>query len=79
MIGVGIGGAASAVNEFKKPEQTGFFGTVLISPKRHGYETSLDMYDWIVNGKEPPKLTLTSGTLMTRENGSQVRHEMGLE
>jgi L-arabinose transport system substrate-binding protein len=79
MIGVGIGGAASALNEFKKPEQTGFFGTVLISPKRHGYETSLDMYDWIVNGKEPPKLTLTSGKLMTRENGPEVRHEMGLD
>lgn len=79
MIGVGIGGAASAVNEFKKPEQTGFFGTVLISPKRHGYETSLDMYDWIVNGKEPPKLTLTAGKVMTRENAPAVRHEMGLE
>src|SRR6201987_6181317 len=79
MIGVGIGGAASAVNEFKKPEPTGFYGTVLISPKRHGYETSLDMYDWIVNGKEPPKLTLTSGELMTRENGPEVRHEMGLD
>lgn len=79
MIGVGIGGAASALNEFKKPEQTGFFGTVLISPKRHGYETSLDMYDWIVNGKEPPKLTLTSGKLMTRENGPEVRHDMGLD
>ena len=77
MIGVGIGCAASALNEFKKPEQTGFFGTVLI--KRHGYETSLDMYDWIVSGKEPPKLTLTSGQLMTRENGSEVRHEMGLD
>src|ERR1700724_2956478 len=36
MIGVGIGGAASALNEFSKPEPTGFFGTVLISPKRHG-------------------------------------------
>ena len=79
MIGVGIGGAESAVDEFKKPEQTGFFGTILISPKRHGYETAMDMYDWIVNGKEPPKLTLTSGKLMTRENASAVRHEMGLE
>src|SRR5258708_33825418 len=40
MIGVGIGGAQSAINEFNKPNPTGFFVTVLISPKRHGYETS---------------------------------------
>lgn len=79
MIGVGIGGAESALDEFKKPQPTGFFGTVLISPKRHGYETALDMYNWIVSGQEPPKLTLTAGKLMTRENGSAVRHEMGLE
>jgi L-arabinose transport system substrate-binding protein len=59
VIGVGIGGAESAINEFKKPAATGFFGTVIISPKRHGYETALNMYDWIADGKEPEKLTLT--------------------
>ena len=53
IIGVGIGGAESAINEFKKPAATGFFGTVIISPKRHGYETAMNMYDWIANGKEP--------------------------
>ena len=78
MIGVGIGGAASALNEFSKPEPTGFFGTVLISPKRHGYETSIDMYNWIANNQEPPKLTLTSGKLMNRENQKEVRAEYGL-
>ena len=41
MIGVGIGGSDSAINEFKKPKPTGFFGTVIISPKRHGEETTL--------------------------------------
>ncbi len=61
MIAVGIGGSDSAINEFKKPNPTGFFGTVLISPKRHGYETSVDMYEWITQNKEPAKLTLTSG------------------
>ncbi len=35
-----IGGADSAINEFKKPSATGFYGTVIISPKRHGYETA---------------------------------------
>ena len=78
IIGVGIGGSQSAMNEFAKPEKTGFFGTVLISPKRHGYETSLNMYDWIKNNKAPDPLILTSGRLMTRDNEKAVRQEMGL-
>jgi L-arabinose transport system substrate-binding protein len=78
MIGVGIGGSQSALNEFAKPEATGFFGSVLISPKRHGYETSINMYEWIKNGKAPPALTLTTGQLITRDNAAQVRKDMGL-
>ncbi|WP_292896977.1 MULTISPECIES: arabinose ABC transporter substrate-binding protein [unclassified Nitratireductor] len=79
MIGVGIGGADSAINEFKKPEPTGFFGTVIISPKRHGYETALNMHEWIVDGKEPEKLILTSGALALRDNYQDVRKELGIE
>jgi L-arabinose transport system substrate-binding protein len=79
VIGVGIGGAESAINEFKKPAPTGFYGTVIISPKRHGYETAMLMYDWIANGKEPPMLTLTSGSLALRDNYQQVRKELGIE
>ncbi|MEA3119956.1 MAG: L-arabinose transport system substrate-binding protein, partial [Paraburkholderia sp.] len=30
MIGIGIGGSDSAISEFKKPNPTGFFGTVII-------------------------------------------------
>ncbi|TCK44736.1 L-arabinose-binding protein [Paraburkholderia sp. BL8N3] len=78
MIGVGIGGSDSALNEFKKPNPTGFYGTVIISPKRHGEETTELMYAWIKDGKEPPKLTLTSGMLATRDNVAQVREQMGL-
>jgi L-arabinose transport system substrate-binding protein len=78
MIGVGIGGSDSAINEFKKPNPTGFFGTVIISPKRHGEETSELMYAWITQGKEPPKLTLTTGMLATRDNYTDVREKMGL-
>ncbi|PMS34567.1 L-arabinose-binding protein [Trinickia symbiotica] len=78
MIGVGIGGSDSALNEFKKPNPTGFFGTVIISPKRHGEETSDLMYAWITQGKEPPKLTLTTGMLATRDNVNEVREKMGL-
>ena len=79
MIGIGIGGSDSALNEFKKTEKTGFFGTIQISPKRHGYETAMNMYNWIAAGKEPPKETFTTGMLMTRDNIQQVRKEMGLE
>jgi len=79
MIGVGIGGADSAINEFKKPMATGFFGTVIISPKRHGYETALNMYEWVANGKEPEKLILTAGQLALRDNYEVVRKELGIE
>ncbi|MCV3767807.1 arabinose ABC transporter substrate-binding protein [Rhizobium sp. TRM95796] len=78
-IGIGIGGADSAINEFKKPEATGFFGTVIISPKRHGYETAMNMYEWIANGKEPEKQTLTAGQLALRDNYEAVRKDLGIE
>ncbi|GAA4160107.1 arabinose ABC transporter substrate-binding protein [Shinella granuli] len=79
MIGVGIGGADSAINEFKKPAATGFFGTVIISPKRHGYETALNMFEWVANGKEPEKLILTAGQVALRDNYEQVRKDLGIE
>ncbi|MDQ0471960.1 arabinose ABC transporter substrate-binding protein [Labrys wisconsinensis] len=78
VIAVGIGGADSAINEFKKGQPTGFFATVIISPKRHGYETSLNMYDWI-GGKEPPKLVQTAGELAKRDDYQTVRKGLGLE
>lgn len=78
IIGVGIGGAASAINEFEKPDATGFFGTVVISPKRHGYETALNMYEWLANGVEPEKLTLTAGALARRDDYKQVLVDLGV-
>jgi L-arabinose transport system substrate-binding protein len=79
IIGVGIGGAESAINEFKKPSATGFFGTVIISPKRHGYETAMNMYEWIANDKAPPMLTLTAGSLALRGDYEKVRKDLGVE
>lgn len=79
MIGVGIGGAASAINEFQKPDPTGFFGTIVISPKRHGYETAMNMYNWIADGTEPEKLILTSGSLAKRDDYPQVLKDLGIE
>lgn len=79
MIAVGINGGATAINEFKKPDATGFFGSIVISPKLHGYEAAKLMHDWIATGKEPPKLTLTAGALAHRDDYAKVRKELGLE
>jgi L-arabinose transport system substrate-binding protein len=78
LIGIGIGGSQTALNEFTKPVATAFFGTVLISPKRHGYETAANMYQWITTNQAPAALTLTSGTLMTRQNQVELRKQLGL-
>lgn len=78
MIAIGIGGSASATSEFAKKDVTAFLGTVLISPKRHGYETAMNMYEWIKGGKAPAPLILTSGKIMYRENQKEVKAEMGL-
>lgn len=78
-IGVGIGGAESAINEFQKPDATGFFGTVVISPLRHGYETAMNMYEWVANDKTPPALTLTSGSLATRSDYKSVLESLGIK
>lgn len=76
-IGVGIGGSTGMV-DFKKEKPTGFFASVLISPKRHGYETAEYVYKWVKDGAEPPKLTLTSGMLIHRDNYQQVMKEQGV-
>jgi ABC-type sugar transport system substrate-binding protein len=68
VIGVGIGGSGTADAEFSKPRRTGFHASVLLSARKHGYDTSSMMYDWIVHGVEPPPVTYTSGIMMTREN-----------
>jgi len=78
IIGVGINGGAVAVNEFKKPTATGFYGTILLEAKVHGYETAKMMYEWIANGKQPPLDTRTAGTLLTRDNYVKVLTEGGL-
>ena len=78
MIGVGIG-ADSAINEFKKADKTGFVGTVIISPKRHGYETAINMYEWVAKNKEPEKLILTAGALAKRGDYQKVRKDLGIE
>jgi len=79
MIGVGINGNALAIGEFEKPQMTGFVATVLLAAKRHGYETAVNMFNWIKNGTQPAPVVATAGILMDRSNYKQVRKEMGLE
>ncbi len=73
VIGVGINGGEDVVSEFKRPETTAFFASILLSAKAHGYDTSVMMYDWIKNGKEPAKITYTSGKVMTRDNYKELK------
>jgi L-arabinose transport system substrate-binding protein len=77
IIGIGIGGSTCLV-EFQKPTPSGFFATCLISPLRHGYETSECLYKWVKDGIEPPKDTRTAGMIITRDNYKQVMREQGL-
>lgn len=72
IIGVGIGGSEAAVAELAKPTPTGFFATVLLSPRSHGFDTAAAMYRWVTQGVRPPDVTLTSGTLMRRDNFRSV-------
>ena len=65
VIGVGINGTDALV-EFRKEKPTGFFGSILLTPKRHGYETAEMLFKWINDNAEPPKATYTSGIFITR-------------
>lgn len=68
VIGVGIGGSGAAVAEFAKPRPTGLHASVLLSPRRHGYDTVAMLHDWITHGIRPPLVTYTTGTMMNRAN-----------
>jgi L-arabinose transport system substrate-binding protein len=77
VIGVGINGT-SGVDDFRKSGPTGFFASVLLSPRRHGYGTAEMMFNWIKNGVVPPLETFTDGILITRENYKEQMHKEGL-
>jgi L-arabinose transport system substrate-binding protein len=75
VIGVGIGGSGSAEAEFSKPQPTGFYASVLLSPRRHGYDTAEAMYRWVTAGVRPAPVTYTDGLPMTRENWKELLAE----
>lgn len=78
VIGIGINGDTGVIDEFKKPQPTGVFGSILLQAKRHGFDTADMMYKWISAGTEPPKTTYTDGVLITRENYKKVLADQGL-
>ena len=78
IIGIGIG-AGTGLMEFEKEKPTGYFATCMISPLRHGYETTELLYKWIKDGVEPPMDTRTSGVIATCENYKEKLKELGLE
>lgn len=68
VIGIGIGGSETAIADLAKPRPTGFHASVLLSARRHGYDTSAAVYRWITQGTAPPPLTHTPGILIDRAN-----------
>ena len=77
VAGIGINGTDCLV-EFEKPKPTGFYASILLSARQHGYDTAQMMFKWIKDGTEPPKDTRTTGILIHRGNYKQVMKEQGL-
>lgn len=78
VIGVGINGTGAAFAELGKPNPTGFYGTIAVSSALHGRQSTINLVDWIRDGKRPPAMTQTTGTLMTRQNWQQVKGQLGI-
>jgi L-arabinose transport system substrate-binding protein len=76
-IAVGINGTDCIV-EFEKPNATAFFASVLLAPKRHGYDTVAMLHRWVTKGEEPPRDTRTAGILITRETFATILAEQGI-
>jgi len=76
-IGIGINGT-DAITEFEKPNPTGFFGSMLLSARDHGYKTTEMMYNWITKDEEPPLDTRTVGVFITRDNYKEMLKEQGI-
>jgi L-arabinose transport system substrate-binding protein len=77
VIGIGINGT-DAIQELKKPK-SGFFGSMLPSPDKEGYDTAVYMFEWVTQGKEPPKYTaMDKVTLIHRGNFQDELTKIGL-
>lgn len=77
VCGIGINGT-DCITEFKKEKPTGFYASILLTPRKHGYDTADMMYHWIKDGVEPAKVTYTSGILITRDTYQGIMKDQGL-
>ena len=77
VIGIGINGTDCIV-EFQKTQPTGFFASILLTPRRHGFETSEMLYRWIKDNVEPLLETYTTGLLITRDTFQSKLKDQGL-
>ena len=77
VVAVGINGTDCIV-ELEKAKPTGFYASVLLSAKQHGFQTCELLYRWIQDGAEPPRDTRTTGVLITRANFRQVLKDQGI-
>ena len=77
VIGIGINGT-DCIPEFVKARPTGFFASILLSAREHGYETAKMLFTWVKDGKEPLFDTRTTGVLINRSNFKQVLKEQGI-
>src|SRR5476651_1741785 len=76
VIGVGINGT-DAIGELKKAD-SGFYGSMLLSPDASGYKTVTAMFEWVTKGTEPAKFTaLDNVTLITRANFKEELSKIG--
>jgi L-arabinose transport system substrate-binding protein len=74
---IGINGTDCIV-ELEKTKPTGFYASVLLSAKQHGFQTCELLYHWIQDGVEPPLDTRTTGVLIDRANFRQVLKDQGI-
>lgn len=77
VIGIGINGT-DCIIEFERESRTGFFASMLLTPRRHGFETAEMVYRWVKDGLEPSLDTRTSGLLIHRKNYQLILREQGL-
>ena len=78
VMGVSIGGLG-ALDELAKPS-SGYFGAVLISPKRHGYDALKKVATAVKSSARLDSLPeFDNGILLTRENLAQVTKDEMLD
>lgn len=78
VIGIGINGT-DCRSEFEKAQPTGFFGSLLLSPNKHGHETAMLVYQWVKDGKEPAKATyVKTATFINRDNWKEELQKQGM-